>query len=176
MASGLACLHSQCVIHQDIKLANFLQKEDGTWLISDFGISSRMRSSMSSQSGREVSSGGTIPYMGPERFGQDRILVKASDIWALGTTVYEMATKDLPFGEFGGLTQRKGAEIPHLPKERWSSDLDRLVSSCLQKETWNRPSAALVAEYADCKLKGKPLQKLPWEEQAQTSSITNTTG
>ena len=173
VASGLACLHSQHdsrgkeapVIHQDIKPANFLQKDDGTWLISDFGISSRMRSSMSSQSGREVSSGGTIPYMGPERFGQDRILVKASDIWALGTTVYEMATRDLPFGEFGGGAQRAGAEIPHLPKERWSSDLDRLVSSCLQKETWNRPSAALVAEYADCKLKGKPLPRLPKEAQ-----------
>ena len=170
VASGLACLHSQRdaqgkeapVIHQDIKPANFLQKGDGTWLISDFGISSRMRSSMSSQSGREVSSGGTIPYMGPERFGQDRILVKASDIWSIGASIYEMATGQLPFNEeFGGLMQKKGERIPHLPRERWSSDLDRLVGSCLQKETWDRPSAALVAEYADCKLNGKPLPKLP---------------
>ena len=171
VASGLVCLHGQSdargkeapVIHQDIKPANFLQKGDGTWLISDFGISSRMRSSMSSQSGREVSSGGTIPYMGPERFGQDQDLVKASDIWALGASIYEMAKGKVPFGAFGGGTQRAGAEIPHLPKERWSSDLDRLVSSCLQKETWDRPSAALVAEYADSKLKGKPLPRLPKE-------------
>ena len=173
VALGLACLHSQRdaqgketpVIHQDIKPANFLQKGDGTWLISDFGISSRMRSSMSSQSGREVSSGGTIPYMGPERFGQDRMLVKASDIWSIGASIYEMATGDVPFGELGGGTQRAGAEIPHLPKKRWSSDLDRLVSSCLQKETWDRPTAALVAEYADCKLKGKPLPRLPHEKR-----------
>ena len=171
VASGLACLHSQRdargkeapVIHQDIKPDNFLQKGDGTWLISDFGISSRMRSSMSSQSGREVSLGGTIRYMGPERFGQDRMLVKASDIWSIGASIYEMATGDVPFGEYGGGAQRAGAEIPHLPGERWSSDLDRLVSSCLQKETWDRPTAELVAEYADSKLKGKPLPRLPKE-------------
>lgn len=148
-ANALAYLHDQNppIIHQDIKPDNFLIDDKGNYLLSDFGISSRIKRVLTRSVGRQNSSG-TLPYMPPEKFVKDRQIIKASDIFSLGVTFYELLTGELPFGEHGGLLLNTGAEIPDLPT-KFSNDLNTLISACLAKEPWNRPLAAQLKEIAD---------------------------
>lgn len=155
VSSGLAYLHGlkPAIIHQDIKPDNILIQKNGDFVISDFGISKQLRASLR-KSAMSLNSAGAISYMGPERFSKQFQAVKASDIWSLGASLYELATGELPFCGMGGSLQKKGADIPELPEE-FSPDLNLVLQACLAKEPWNRPTAAQLFEFADRFIKGE---------------------
>jgi serine/threonine protein kinase len=155
VSSGLAYLHSlnPPIIHQDIKPDNILISKDGDYLITDFGISKQLRSTLK-KSAHHLNSAGAVSYMGPERFSKQYQAVKASDIWSLGATIFELATGDLPFCGMGGGMLNNGAEIPSLPEE-FSPVLEMVMASCLAKETWERPTAKQLEEMANGILAGE---------------------
>lgn len=158
VSAGLEYLHSMEIIHHDIKPDNILIDAEGNFLITDFGISKKMRSTLRRNSSRQVedqSAGGSVSYMGPEMFSRQPESVKATDIWALGTTLFEMCEGELPFFGQGGGMQLNGAAIPELRGD-YSDDLKRVVQMCLAKETWDRPQASQLREYAQSKLDGEP--------------------
>ena len=154
VASGLAYLHEKTppLIHQDIKPDNILIDDEGRYLITDFGISARVRSTIRGAQAREQS-GGTLAYMGPERFSTNPKPIMASDIWSLGAMMYELMTGLPPFGNHGGLLEKNGAEIPDIEGD-YTQELKDLVKSCLAKETWDRPSASKLEELTYNKLHG----------------------
>lgn len=155
VAAGLKFLHGleTPIVHQDIKPENILIDDQGTYLITDFGISRKMRSTLRKQSKRAAESG-AIAYMGPERFLKDPIAVKASDIWSLGVSIYEMATGELPFCGQGGGMLNAGAEIPDLDTSKWSKNLNEVMRACLAKDTWDRPTAEKLEDYSKLVLDG----------------------
>ena len=166
VSSGLAYLHSHDILHRDIKPANILINADGDYVISDFGISTRMRSTMRRSSMRQdkgMDTSGTIAYMAPELFTKSPSAVKATDIWAFGATLYELMTGELLFFGQGGVVQLNGAELPELP-DRYSQDLRDTVTSCLSMDTWSRPTASELAGYAESMLKGEKVRK-PWKDR-----------
>lgn len=156
VSGGLAFLHSQqpSVVHQDIKPDNILITSEGRYVISDFGISRSFRTKMSRTN--NVSSSGTIAYMGPERFSEKPMVVLASDIWAFGMTLYELMTGQVLWEGMGGCVQLNGARIP-LIGGSFSNELTQLVTACLAVETWNRPTAAQIHDYASAYIQGKRL-------------------
>ena len=163
VAAGLKFLHSleTPIVHQDIKPENILIDDQGTYLITDFGISRKMRSTLRKQSKRAAESG-AIAYMGPERFLKDPIAVKASDIWSLGVSIYEMATGELPFCGQGGGMLNAGAEIPDLDTTKWSKNLNEVMRACLAKETWERPTAEKLEDYSKLVLDGNAPEWSKW--------------
>ncbi len=167
VAAGLAFLHDQTppIIHQDIKPDNILILKNGNYVISDFGISKQLKSSM--RKSAHLNSAGAVAYMGPERFSKQYHAVKASDIWSFGVTIYELIMEDLPFCGMGGSMQKQGADIPDLPEE-FSKEMHILYTSCLAKETWDRPSAAQICEYAEACMQGKK-PVITWNYQAEES-------
>lgn len=155
VASGLSWLHSMNppVIHQDIKPDNVMVAENGDFMITDFGVSTHLKSALRKSMSTAFSSAGTIAYMAPERFGKDNTPIMANDIYSLGATAYEMLTGDTPFGDNGGLMQMKGAEIPDL-KGDYSEQLKKVIAKCLKTNPWERPTAEQLEKYAETGLNG----------------------
>ena len=167
VSSGLAYLHDRDIVHRDIKPDNILLNEQGDFLISDFGISIKLRNTLQRASIRTMDASrgvaGSPAFMGPELFSHSPVPIKASDIWALGITLFELMTEDLPFFGQGGGMQMNGAEIPDIPGA-WSPSLKATVTACMSKNTWERPKAKELEKYADEVLKGVA-QKAPWEKE-----------
>ena len=164
VSKGLMFLHSlhPQIIHQDIKPGNILIDDDNKFIISDFGISQKMEHTLRKSTGVSFSSG-TMAYMGPERFSEKANVVATSDIWSLGMSVIELITGEVLWGGMGGCAQLNGAFVPSF-NEICSIELQELIKKCLASDTWLRPSAQQVYEYACYILEGK---------SAMTSSIAH---
>lgn len=157
IASGLNFLHSMNppVIHQDIKPDNVLQNDNGDYTLTDFGVSSHCKSVLRRSVSEAYASAGTIAYMAPERFGtHGNTPIMESDIYSLAATAFELLTGEAPFGNHGGLLQKKGADIPQLDK-KYSRDLRKVLNQCLNAEPWNRPTAAELEQYATKGMNGE---------------------
>ena len=158
VASGLAYLH-QCkptIIHQDIKPANILIDDNGNYAITDFGISAkRIRQTLRNLNNAnqlfdddDGETSGTFAYMSPERFVENSAPSVEGDIWAFGATLYELITGHVPFGEDGGSAQPDGkVQLPYNGIKIGDS-IKRLISDCLAKDPFERPTAARIAAAA----------------------------
>lgn len=176
VASGLAWLHAMNppVIHQDIKPDNIMVADNGDFMITDFGVSTHLRSTLRKSLSSAFSSAGTVAYMAPERFGKDNTPIMANDIYSLGATVFEMLSGDTPFGDDGGLVQKKGAEIPEL-KGDYSPQLKKLIYKCLSTDPWKRPTAEQLEQYAITGLSGNIIkyvdEKTAWQKHKLLFSV-----
>jgi serine/threonine protein kinase len=91
MAAGVAHLHEQLIIHNDIKLENFLV--DGvTVKLADFGLSSRL----SNKDALDPCPNGTPYYMAPEVHAHAGHTMSA-DIWSLGVSLHFLYYRAYPF-------------------------------------------------------------------------------
>lgn len=80
-------------LHRDIKPENILISSDGTLKITDFGLSKYIDDLTRT---RTYKGSGTWPYMSPETWTNGKI-TKATDIYSLGITFYELSTLCLPY-------------------------------------------------------------------------------
>ena len=91
LLSVKAC-HDQKIAHSDIKPSNFLLDKYGHVKITDFGLSTIFTKDPSSTTFK-----GTRAFMAPEMVKDRTFNPMAADIWAVGVTLYYLATFSLPF-------------------------------------------------------------------------------
>ena len=174
VAAGLAYLHEKDIVHQDIKPDNILIDTEGNYLITDFGISTRARSTLRKSVMSTTNSAGTLAYMGPERFSTQPAPTKASDIWSLGAMLYELLEGVTPFPpDFGGSMLNAGAAIPTI-NVPVSENLKQTIYKMLSKETWDRPTAATLVHWASnpSAINPKPLRATQ-PQVLQTPQLSN---
>lgn len=102
VAAGVAVLHSQGLVHRDLKPQNVMRRENGDLVIIDFGLlkhvptetADRLPMSISVVDGKAVGVG-TPRYSAPEQFGGGEI-TPAADIHALGAIADECFKGNLP--------------------------------------------------------------------------------
>ena len=93
---GLKYLHSNRVVHRDVKGGNVLVNEFGVAKLADFGCSRRMGEGGTLEESRVQSMKGTPYFMAPEVIQNDRV-GRPSDIWSLGCVAYQMASGEPPW-------------------------------------------------------------------------------
>ncbi|MBU0489015.1 MAG: protein kinase, partial [Bacteroidetes bacterium] len=153
IGSALQYLHAQHppVVHQDIKPENILIDDQGNYLLTDFGISTRIRRTLTRSMGNRTGSSGTTAYMAPERFSEnltDREPICANDIFALGVTMFELLTDELPYGEQGGIVAAGGLKPAQLP-EKFYEELRELIGRCVHNKVNERPNADELKLWAE---------------------------
>src|SRR4051812_29001088 len=98
LAKAIHHAHKHGIIHRDLKPANVLFDPDGTPKLTDFGLAKVLEESESRDATRSGEPIGTPRYMSPEQAGgQNDRIGPATDVYALGTLLYECLTGQVPF-------------------------------------------------------------------------------
>jgi hypothetical protein len=170
LARAVQAAHEKRVVHRDLKPANVLLAEDGTPKVTDFGLAKRLDEASRTNSGAIM---GTPSYMAPEQAGgKMKEVGPATDVYALGTILYECLTGRPPFKAATALEtmqQVVGDEPAPLRQlqSKTPADLETVCLKCLRKELGQRyGSAAELAEDLRRFLAGEPVQARPvgtWE-------------
>jgi Tol biopolymer transport system component len=179
IADGLASAHAAGIVHRDLKPENVFLTSDGRVKVLDFGLAKASEPvtedaiTLTSPSGGALSSDGevvgTLSYMAPEQLRGLKVDGR-TDIFALGTVLYEMLSGKRPFagqtpadtlsailhGEPRPLESASGAPIPPVlasivsrclekrPEERFDTEHDLAIA--LRSISWDRPAVAVPAE------------------------------
>ncbi|MCE9581687.1 MAG: protein kinase, partial [Planctomycetes bacterium] len=166
VARGLAQAHAEGIIHRDLKPANVLIDLMRRPLLTDFGLAKEVGAGSSVSVAGQIL--GTPAYMSPEQAeGKLDQVNERSDVYGLGTVLYEGLTRRAPFEGAGNieiLRKVTGIEppapsslAPEVPR-----DLEVICLKCLSKQPEDRyESAAALADDLERFLKGDPILARP---------------
>jgi hypothetical protein len=139
IADALAHAHAHAVVHRDVKPANVWLDPEGNAVLGDFGLAAPVGAAAP----EDVV--GTLAYLSPEQ-ARGEAATPASDLYALGATLYELACGRPPFTGEGREAlieqQLRTAPAPPSDHEPGAAPLDSVVLRLLAKDPAARPPSA----------------------------------
>jgi serine/threonine protein kinase len=142
LADALDYAHANDVIHRDLKPANILIDDTEVPKITDFGVAKDVRVNDGETMSGEVL--GTPAYMSPEQAdGSSKKLDGRSDIFSLGTILYEMLYKDQAFKgatQYAVVTQvlTVDPDPPAIERANVSPEAEAICFKCMEKNPSKR--------------------------------------
>jgi hypothetical protein len=163
LAGALAYVHSQGIVHRDVKPANVLLGPGSRVRLADFGIARLADASSLTMTGTTL---GTAGYMAPEQL-EHHAVGPAADVWSLGVILLESLSGQRVFrGTATEIVVRRLAgpvPLPHDLPTPWRL----LFEGMLAHDPQRRPSAAQVSGL----LSAAPFAE-PWQrEQPETEAM-----
>jgi eukaryotic-like serine/threonine-protein kinase len=154
-AQGLAAAHAAQIIHRDIKPENIMLSHKGEVKILDFGLARQNGPSQPDPEAIGFSGtisgtlSGTLSYMPPELLLGD-LASSASDVFSLGSVLYELFTAHHPFAGETPLDIFEAIETstpapPSSHRPELPPALDALILSTLHRQPDLRPTSARLA-------------------------------
>ncbi|MFJ4776513.1 serine/threonine-protein kinase [Streptomyces sp. NPDC088762] len=142
LMDALDAAHRAGVLHRDVKPGNVLLERSGRVVLTDFGIASMETSgddalAKLTQSGQIV---GSLDYLPPER-AQGQVPGAASDIWALGMTLYAAVEGAAPFRRTSVWSTLAAIVGEPLPAPRRAGPLTPVLQALMAKDPMQRPDA-----------------------------------
>ncbi|XP_076270775.1 serine/threonine-protein kinase msn isoform X6 [Rhynchophorus ferrugineus] len=148
---GLSYLHSNKVIHRDIKGQNVLLTDNAEVKLVDFGVSAQLDRTI----GRRNTFIGTPYWMAPEVIACDEnpeaTYDNRSDLWSLGITALEMAESQPPLCELHpmrALFLIPRNPPPRLKSKKWSKKFHGFIETVLVKDYHERPYTEQLLKHA----------------------------
>lgn len=145
LASALKYLHSQNILHRDIKSRNILLTASFDAKLIDFGISKML----DSNTGFAETNCGTIYWMAPEIL-TGKPYSFSCDVWSLGVVVHQMMTLHVPFQDptiYGLVNKIMSEELGPLP-EKYSQEFKEIVRGMLVKDASCRIKISKVIKHS----------------------------
>ncbi|MGW0760141.1 protein kinase domain-containing protein [Streptomyces sp. NPDC002814] len=144
---ALAAAHRAGVLHRDVKPGNILLERTGRVVLTDFGIATMEDPGDGSathltRSGELV---GSLDYLAPER-AQGADPGPASDVWALGATLYAAVEGVSPFRRTSTYSTLTAIVSEPLPEPRRAGHLGPVLQLLLDKRPEGRPEADAARE------------------------------
>ncbi len=172
LAQTVEAAHRQGVVHRDLKPSNVMFTADGTVKITDFGLAKMLDDESSDTCTDAIL--GTPAYMAPEQAsGESNKIGPATDVYALGSLLYETLTGRPPFRaetrqQTLELVRTKKPTPPSQLHKDLSPYLEAICLKCLQKEPALRYAGAReLVEDLERYLRGEkpPSVRVPWHDR-----------
>ncbi|WP_159765815.1 serine/threonine-protein kinase [Streptomyces sp. HM190] len=152
---ALAAAHQVGVLHRDVKPGNILLDRSGRVVLTDFGIATMEDPNDGSathltRSGELV---GSLDYLAPER-AQGNDPGPASDVWALGATLFAAVEGTSPFRRTSTWSTLTAIVAEPLPDTRRSGPLTPVLLQLMDKRPEHRPDASRARELLEAVASG----------------------
>ncbi|MFF6777179.1 protein kinase [Streptomyces sp. NPDC012637] len=156
---ALAAAHDAGVLHRDVKPGNILLDRGGRVVLTDFGIAAMEDPGDGSathltRSGEIV---GSLDYLAPER-AQGQQPGPASDVWALGATLYAAVEGASPFRRTSTWSTLNAIVVEPLPESHRAGPLAPALRLLMHKDPAQRPDARTAAGLLRAVAEGREAQ------------------
>jgi Tol biopolymer transport system component/tRNA A-37 threonylcarbamoyl transferase component Bud32 len=156
VADALDYAHRNGVIHRDIKPENILL-HDGRPMVADFGIALAVSAAAGGRMTETGLSLGTPHYMSPEQATAEKEITARSDIYSVGSVLYEMLTGNPPF--VGAVAQQIIMKIitePAEPVTKYRKSVPQNVAAAVAKALEKLPADRFESAKAFAEALGNP--------------------
>jgi hypothetical protein len=148
IASGLAYLHDQQIVHRDLKSMNVLLSDNLRAKINDFGLS-KIKTESQATTANTKKGIGTTRWMAPELFDDEPSNTAASDVYSFAMVLWELTSRSIPYAKLTTDIQ-VARQIERGNKEKISDDcpseLSQIITACWETKPKHRLTSSQAAE------------------------------
>ena len=152
LSNGLREVHTQKLLHLDIKPANIYIRLDGSPVLLDFGSARQALS----ESLAKASPSYTPGFASPEQYYDRKLLGPWSDIYSIGATMYSCIARSSPLAADQRI--KKDLMIPavKLGKDIYSESLLQMIDKCLSLDYLKRPQSVFSLQKSLLEVHAEP--------------------